>query len=86
MVYVREDIPSKLLNKHNFIEYVEGMFVEINLRKTKLLLFSGYRSEHQEYGLAKIDFLEQLRFEYEKIIPPPNVFITLRYWYGKNHL
>ena len=37
MIYVREDIPSKLLSKHNFTKNVEGMFVEINLRKTKLL-------------------------------------------------
>ena len=62
LIYVREDIPSKLLNKHNFTQFVEGMFVEINLRKTKLLFFGGYRSEHAEYGLSKSDFLEQLQF------------------------
>ena len=66
LIYVREDIPSKLLNKHKFTEYVEGLFVEINLRKTKLLLFGGYRSEHQTYGLSKTDFLEQLRFGLDK--------------------
>ena len=74
LIYVREDIPSKLLSKHNFTQYVEGLFVEINLRKTKLLLFGGYRSEHPKYGLSKSDFLEQLRFgldkysSYEKIL------------------
>ena len=74
LVYVREDIPSKQLSKHNFTQYVEGLFIEINLRKTKLLFFGGYRSEHTEYGLSKSDFLEQLRFgldkysSYEKIL------------------
>ena len=49
LIYVREDIPSKLLRKHNFTKNVEGMFIEINLRKTKLLFFGGYRSEHKVY-------------------------------------
>ena len=34
MIYVREDIPSKLLSKHNFTKSIEGLFLEINLRKT----------------------------------------------------
>ena len=66
LIYVREDIPSKPLTKHNFTQYVEGLFVEINLRKTKLLLFGGYRSDDPEYGLSKSDFLEQLRFSLDK--------------------
>ena len=37
-VYVREDIPSKLLSKHSFKEDIEGLFVEINFRKSKWLL------------------------------------------------
>ena len=41
-----EDIPSKLLTKHNFTESIEGLFIEINLKKTKLLFFGGYRSDH----------------------------------------
>ena len=74
LIYVREDIPSKLLKTHNFTKNVEGLFVEINLRKAKLLLFGGYRSEHSVHGLSKSDFLEQLRFgldkysSYEKIL------------------
>ena len=66
LIYVREDIPSKLLNKHNFTRNVEGMFVEINLRKTKILFFGGYRSEHEVYGLPKKEFLEQLSFALDK--------------------
>ena len=66
LVYVREDIPSKLLTKFNFTEYVEGLFIEVNLRKTKLLLFCGYRSDHQTHGLSKTNFLQQLRFGLDK--------------------
>ena len=62
LIYVREDIPSQLLTKHKFSEYVEGMFLEINLRKTKLLLFSGYRSDHVDFGLNPVTFFEQLSF------------------------
>ena len=66
LVYVREDIPSKQLTKHSFSKNVEGLFLEINLRKTKLLLFGGYRSDHEIYGLSKRDFLEQVSFALDK--------------------
>ena len=29
MIYVREDIPSRLLSKHTFSEAIEGLFVEV---------------------------------------------------------
>ena len=42
LIYIREDIPSKQLSKHNFAKDIEGIFVEIDLRKTKWLLFGSY--------------------------------------------
>ena len=60
MVYVRKDIPSHRLNKHNFKKCVEGMFIEINLRKTKLLLFATYHSTHEVYGMSDGDYLEEI--------------------------
>ena len=54
LIYVREDIPSKQLSKHTFTKNVEGLFIEINLRKTKLLFFGGYRSEHSDFGLSRM--------------------------------
>ena len=60
MIYVKENIPSKEVKKHKFVKKVEGMFIEINLRKTKLLLFGTYHSTHIEYGLSDDDFLEQI--------------------------
>ena len=35
IIYVREDIPIKILTKHNLPEDIEGLFLEINFRKCK---------------------------------------------------
>ena len=43
LIYVREDIPCKQLNRHSFSEGIEGIFVELNFRKCKWLLFGTYR-------------------------------------------
>ena len=42
IIYVREDIPSKILEKHKLPQDVEGMFVELNFRKIKWLLFGTH--------------------------------------------
>lgn len=47
LIYVREDIPSKELKKHNLPNDIEGIFVEINLRKTKWLIFGTYHPPKQ---------------------------------------
>ena len=60
MVYIREDIPSRELQKHNFTKTVEGLFIEVNLRKSQLLLFSTYHSQNPEYGLEDDDYFEQV--------------------------
>ena len=60
IVFVRSNIPCRLLQKHNFTKNVEGMFLEINLRKKKILLFAVYHSTHEVYGCGDIDFLDQL--------------------------
>ena len=38
LIYVREDIPCKLLDNHISPGDIEGLFVELNFRKSKLLL------------------------------------------------
>ena len=60
MIYVKENVPSKSINKHNFAKKVEGLFIEINLRKSKLLLLGAYHSTHPEFGLSDEDFFEQI--------------------------
>ena len=47
LIYVREDIPSKPLTNHKLPHDIEGIFVELNLRKNKWLLFGSYHSPSQ---------------------------------------
>ena len=42
LLYVRDDIPAKLINNISFDSSIEAMFVEINLRKKKWLLSVSY--------------------------------------------
>ena len=42
IIYIREDIPCRELKNHPQSTHIEGIFLEINLRKTKWLLFGGY--------------------------------------------
>ena len=60
LIYVREDIPRKALTDHTLAHDTEGMFVEVNLRKNKWLLFGSYHQQsqsnayffnHVKYGL-----------------------------------
>lgn len=47
LIYIREDIPSKKLTRHVFPNDIEGLFIEINLRKCKWLLMGSYHPPSQ---------------------------------------
>ena len=47
MIYIRDNIPSKLLQKHKFHDDMEGLFVELNFRKVKWLLLGRYHPPSQ---------------------------------------
>ena len=47
IIFVKEDIPSKLLTKHDLSSDVEGLFDELNFRKSKWFLFDTYHSPAQ---------------------------------------
>ena len=47
MIYICEDMPIKLLDKHVFPYNMEGLFVELNFRKYKRLLFGTYHLPSQ---------------------------------------
>ena len=49
LIYVREDMPCKQLTKHKLRDDIEGIFVEINLRKVKWLLFGCYHPPLDTY-------------------------------------
>ena len=44
VIYIREDIPCKELTTHPFSSDIEGIFLEVNLRKSKWLVFGGYNN------------------------------------------
>ena len=47
IIYVREDIPNRMLTKHNFPDNIEGLFIELNFRKSKWLLGRMYHPPSQ---------------------------------------
>ena len=50
MIYVRDDIPSKMLTKYNLPEGIEAAFIELNFRKCKWLLCETYSAPSQNYN------------------------------------
>ena len=48
LIYVQEDIPCKQLNKHKLPDDIVGIFIEINLRKVKWLLFGTCHPPQQQ--------------------------------------
>ena len=47
IIYVREDIPSKILTKHVLPTDIEALFIELNFRKCKWLLSGIYHPPSQ---------------------------------------
>ena len=71
IIYVREDIPSKKLYKHSFPKDIEGLFIEINLRKTKWLIFGSYHppSQSDQYYFECVGrALDSYHTTYEKYL------------------
>ena len=56
--YVHDDILNKQLIKLKLPEDIEGVFVEVNIRKTKWLIFGAYRPLCQsvEYFFKHVGF------------------------------
>ena len=46
-IFIRDDIPCRALSEHKFAVDIEGIFIEINLRKTKWLILGTYRPLNQ---------------------------------------
>ena len=56
LIYVSENIPNKELNEYSLPKDIEGLFVELNFRKSKWLLFGSYNPPNQnnEYFLETL--------------------------------
>ena len=70
IIYVREDIPSKILKKHKLPEDVEDMFVELNFRKIKWLLFGTYHppSRNEQYYFQALYEALDCYSSYDRIV------------------
>ena len=71
MIYVRDDIPSKMITKHNLPEDIEATFIELDFRKCKWLLCATYRahSQNHDYFFGNIDKCLVVCSTYERVVP-----------------
>ena len=69
MIYVRDDIPSKMLTKHSLPEYIEAAFIELNFCKCKWLLTATYRApcQNHNYFFDNIDKGLDVYSTYERV-------------------
>ena len=70
MVYIRETIPSKILEKHSCPNNTECLFIELNFRKCKWLLCGTYHlpSQNDEYYCNYLDKALDTYSNYEKVL------------------
>ena len=68
MIFIRDDIPSRVLEKHVFPDDIGGLFSELKFRKTKWLLFWTYQSPTQSdsYYFNNLDKTLDLHSHYDK--------------------
>ena len=70
MIYIRDDIPSKLLTKHVFPDNIKGLFVELNFRKSRWLIMGAYHppSQSDSYFFEHLDKALDVYSNYEKVL------------------
>ena len=68
MIFIRDDIPSRVLTKHVFPDDIEDLFIELNFRKTKWLLFGTYHppTQSDSYYFNNLDKALNLYSHYDK--------------------
>ena len=73
MIYVREDIPNKELTRHTFKDNIEGIFVELNFRKYKILVLGTYRPPNSD----KLDYFNNISNSLDLYLPKYEKFVLL---------
>ena len=68
MIFIRDDIPRRLLTKHALLDDNEDLFVELYFRNVKRLLFGTYHlpSESDIYNFNNLDKALDLYSHYDK--------------------
>ena len=71
MIFIRENIPAKLLKDNQLPNDIEGLFVELNFRSKKWLLFGTYHppSQCSKYYFSQVELvLDKYLNKYDKYI------------------
>ena len=70
MIFVKEDIPRKVLTKRNFPSDVEDLFVQLNFRKPEWLLFRTHHppAQNDQYIFNCIDKTLDTYGNYDNIL------------------
>ena len=70
IIYVREDISSKVFRKRLFPNDIQGIFIEINFRKSKWLLCCTYHppSQSDQYYFDNTDKALDVYCQYEEVV------------------
>ena len=68
MIFIRDDIPSRLLLKHDFPSDIEALYIELNFRLCKWLLLGTYHplSQSDQYYFDNLDKSLDTYSDYEK--------------------
>ena len=68
MNFIRDDISIRVLTKHVFPDDIEGLFIELNFRKPKWLLFGTYHppTQSDSYYFNNLDKILDLYSHYDK--------------------
>ena len=68
IIFIGDDIASRVLTKHAFPDDIEGLFIELNFRKAKWLLFGTYHPPVQSgsYYFNNLDKALDLYSHYDK--------------------
>lgn len=66
IIYIREDIPNKLLTRHRFSKDITELFIEVNFRKCTWLLYRP--SSTDQYFFENIDQALDVYCANEKVI------------------
>merc|ERR1712074_25138 len=73
MIYVREDVPNKKLTRHTFKDNIEGIFVELNIKKYKILVLGTYRPPNSN----KLDYFNNISNSLDLYLPKYEKFVLL---------
>ena len=71
LIYAREDVACRELKCHSSLKCIEGIFIEMNLKKSKWLLFGGYnpnKDRISDFVIQEGSVLDYYMPRYENVL------------------